>query len=116
MDLLDDPLSSNRVDLSSFNNSEATISIMFVIAQPTQSSADASMDVRIVPQQAFHGRMVEVGSVVDCGYFAGRASEYLGFPSISACSGVSLGWMGLEKHMPVEGDGWLTSGCQSESP
>lgn len=40
------------------------------------------MDVGVVLQEAFHGSVVEVGSVVDSSNLAGRAAKDLGLPCV----------------------------------
>lgn len=62
MDLLDDTSSTDGVDLSGLDNLESDIAIVLVVGHARQGCTDASMNVRVVLQQALHGSMVEVGA------------------------------------------------------
>lgn len=52
-DFLNDAINSNGVDFTGLHDLEATVAIVVVVRGPTQRSPDASMDVRVVLQQAF---------------------------------------------------------------
>ena len=61
---------------------KAAISIILVVTQTTQSRANTSMNVRIVPEQALLACMVEIRPVVDRSLVARRSTEHLWSPGI----------------------------------
>lgn len=74
---------TNRIDLPSLHDLEPDVSVVLVVRETGQGGADAGVDVGVVPQQALHGGVVEVGAVVDGGNLAGRTAEDFGFPCIT---------------------------------
>ena len=74
---------TDRINFSSFNDFEPTISVILIIRRPGQGGSNSSMDIGVVFQQPFHCRMVEVGPVVDASNLAGRSSKDLGLPRIT---------------------------------
>ena len=73
---------ANRVDLSSFDDLEATVTIIFVVARPRQRRADSRMDVRVISQQTFLRSMVEVCPVIDARLMRRRSAEDLWLPCV----------------------------------
>ena len=49
-DLLDDARRADAVDFASFGNLKAAVAVIFVVAETGQSSANASVDIRVVGQ------------------------------------------------------------------
>ena len=63
MNLLDNSFGANRVDLSCFDDLKATVPVILIITQAAESSADPSMDVGVVTEEAFLTGMIEVGTI-----------------------------------------------------
>jgi NAD-specific glutamate dehydrogenase len=82
MDLLDDTSGTNRVNLPGLDNLESDIAVIVVVTQPAERSANARVDVGVIFQQTLHGRMVEVGAMVDASNLARSTAEDLGLPSV----------------------------------
>ena len=62
VDLLDDTGGTNGVDLSGLDDLESDIAIVLIVGHAGQGCTDASMNIRVVLQQALHGRVVEVSA------------------------------------------------------
>jgi hypothetical protein len=82
VDLLDNPSGADRVNLPGLDNLKSDIAVVVVIGHPTERRANARVDVGVILQQTLHGRMVEVGAVVDAGDFARGTTEDLRLPSV----------------------------------
>lgn len=82
MDLLDDTLSTNSINLSSFGNLETAVPIVLVIRQPGERCANSGVDVGVVAKQALFRCMEKVCTVVDGGLLARCSAENLGAPCI----------------------------------
>lgn len=63
MDLLDDAISANGIYLPSFNDVEAAVPIVLVVAETAESGTNAGVDVGIVSEKTFLARVVEVRSI-----------------------------------------------------
>lgn len=67
VDLLDDALGANGVDLASLDNLESNVTVVVVVGETGQGSADTGVDVGVVAHQTLHGGVVEVSTVVNGG-------------------------------------------------
>lgn len=77
---VDDALGANSVDFTGLDNLKSAVAIVVVVTGSTQGSPDTGVDIGVVGEQAFHGSVVEVGTVVDAGYIRWRSTEDLGSP------------------------------------
>jgi len=114
MDLLDDPSSTNSINLPRLNNLKPTVPIMLVITQPTKRRPDPSMNISIIPQQPLLMRVVKVGSVVNTRLFSRTAAENFRFPGIEMGVEVDDGYgavSAVHASEEREGDGVVASEC-----
>ena len=81
-DFLDNSLRTNHINFSCLHNLKSAITVMIIVAHPTQRRANARMDVAIVGQQSLLVCMVKICTMVDGSLFARCAAEDFWAPSI----------------------------------
>jgi hypothetical protein len=89
--LLNNTIRTNLVNLPRLHNLEATVAVVLVVRGAGQGGADAGVDVGVVCEQAFLGRVEEVGAVIDASLFAGCAAKDFRTPSVAE-QRVSKAW------------------------
>lgn len=72
----------NRINFPCLHNLKPAVSVVIVIAHPTQRCSDPSVYVRIIRQQSLSIRVVEIRAVVDGGLRRRGSAEDFGLPSI----------------------------------
>lgn len=80
---MNDTLHSNRVDFPRFDDFEAAVAVVVVVAEAREGGADAGVDVGVVGEEAFGVGVVEVGAVIDGGLVSRSAAEDFGAPGVS---------------------------------
>lgn len=75
---------TNCINFSSFNNFKSTVTVILIVGGPRDSCTNTGVDVGVVLQQAFHGSMIKVSSMVDSGHLTWRAAKDLWFPRVTA--------------------------------
>ncbi len=63
VNLLDDAFGADCVDLAGFDDLEAAVSIILVIAQAAQGGANTCVNVGVVAQKTFLGSVKKVSAV-----------------------------------------------------
>lgn len=79
---LDNPGRPDRVNRTSFDNFEAAIAVIFIVAETRQGCPDASMNIGVVGEQTFQVGMIKVGPMVDRCLRGWRPTEHFGPPGI----------------------------------
>ena len=81
-DFLDDSLRTNYINFPCLHNLKPAITIMIIIAQPTQRRADPRMNIGIVGQQSLLVCVVEICTMIDGSLFARCAAKDFRAPGI----------------------------------
>ena len=82
-DFLNDTFCADGVDFSRFDDFEAAIAVVVVVAHAGKGGADAGVDVGVVGEETFGVGVVEVGAVVDGGLLCRGAAEDTGTPCVA---------------------------------
>lgn len=56
---------TNGINLSCLDNLKTTVPVILVVRRSRQRRPNTGVDVGVVSQQTFHGRMVKVSAVVN---------------------------------------------------
>lgn len=91
-DLLDDAVDADLVDGARFDDLEADVAVVFVVAGPRERRADPGVDVGVVAEESFLRRVVEVCAVVDGRDLGGRSAEDFRLPRVQVRVEVDYGY------------------------
>ena len=82
-DLPDDPVHADGVYLPGLDDLETAVAVILIVRWPGESGSDPGMYIRIVRQETFLARMIEIGTVIDTGLLGRCTPEDLGLPRIT---------------------------------
>lgn len=82
-DLFDDAVHADGVDFAGFNDLEATVAVIVVVAEARECGADAGVDIGVIGQETLFVGVEKVRPVVDRGLEGGGTTEDFGTPCIT---------------------------------